>query len=198
MKRMSSNRLWKLSEIKDRQRSGSSLRATFVGLSLSLSLMVGSAWIQPHTASAATAASVTADATTLSAEATSTTRADRLVATAKSYLGKVKYRYGTRDTKRLILDCSAFTQLVFSKNGISIPWGSKAQTSVGTKVTSKSKLVKGDLVMFSTSTPGKINHVGIYIGSGKFISNTTSSGVAINSIYTGYWGSRFIQGRHLK
>ncbi|WP_238162559.1 C40 family peptidase [Cohnella sp. AR92] len=124
------------------------------------------------------------------------TNGHKYVNTAKSYIGKVTYQFGTNNPSRLILDCSAFTKLVFAKNGVSLPWGSKAQAKFGTKVSSKSRLAVGDLVMFSVGTPGVINHVGIYVGGGKFISNTKSSGVTISSLTSGYWGSRFIMGRH--
>jgi murein DD-endopeptidase / murein LD-carboxypeptidase len=165
------------------------LGKSLVGISLSLSLMTtGTMLMNPQSAHAATAAAYTAN---------SASQADRIIRTAESYIGKVKYRFGTRDTQHLILDCSSFTQLVFKQNGITIPWGSSAQTRVGTPVKSKAQLVKGDLVMFSVGTPGRINHVGIYIGNGKFISNTTSSGVKINDMYSGYWANRFITGRHL-
>jgi lipoprotein Spr len=124
------------------------------------------------------------------------THGDQIVNTADSYIGKVKYKFGTRDPAHLTFDCSSFTQYVFQKNGIKIPWGSSAQTSFGTKVTSKSNLNIGDLVMLSVNTPGKINHVGIYIGNGQFISNMPSKGVAVSSLTSGYWSTRFIQGRH--
>jgi lipoprotein Spr len=121
---------------------------------------------------------------------------DNIIQTAESYIGKVRYRYSTRDSQHLIFDCSSFTQFVFKKNGIDIPWGSKAQSSFGTPVRDKSYLRVGDLIMFSVGTPGRINHVGIYIGNGKFISNTPSSGVVINELNSGYWKDRFITGRH--
>jgi lipoprotein Spr len=162
------------------------LNTSVVGLSLSL-LIAGTALLSPQAASAATTAT-----------ATSTSRADSIVRTAKSYIGDVTYRFGTRNTSRLILDCSAYTQLVFSKNGITLPWGSQAQAKLGTRVSKKTSLSKGDLVMFSTSTPGRINHVGIYIGNGQFISNTTSSGVVIREMNSGYWKYLFIMGRHFK
>ncbi|MNQ74404.1 Murein DD-endopeptidase MepS/Murein LD-carboxypeptidase precursor [compost metagenome] len=168
------------------------LNQSIVGLSLSL-LVAGTALLSPHAASAATATTNS----TISATAMSTSRADSIVRTARSYIGDVTYRYGTRNVSRLILDCSAFTQLVFSKNGIKLPWGSAAQAKLGTRVSKKTSLRKGDLVMFSVSTPGKINHVGIYIGNGQFISNTTSSGVVIRSMTSGYWKDRFIMGRRL-
>ncbi|MFD0695155.1 C40 family peptidase [Paenibacillus sp. GCM10027628] len=170
------------------------LSQSLVGISLSLSLLTtGSILFNPQSAHANT---VSGNATA-AYSATSSSKADQIVRTAESYIGKVRYGYGVRDTNRLILDCSAFTQLVFKQNGISIPWGSKAQTSVGTRVYSKANLKKGDLVMFSVGTPGRINHVGIYVGNGKFISNTTSSGVVINDMNSGYWKNRFIEGRHL-
>ncbi|MBP1964404.1 C40 family peptidase [Paenibacillus aceris] len=124
------------------------------------------------------------------------TNGHKFVNTAKSYIGKVTYRFGTRDPQHLTFDCSAFTQFVFQKNGVSIPWGSKAQTSFGSRVPSKSKLAIGDLVMFSVSKPGQIDHVGIYVGNGNFISNTKSSGVVISSLNTGYWSTRYITARH--
>ncbi len=124
------------------------------------------------------------------------TNGHRTVSIAKSYIGRVKYVFGARNPSRLILDCSSFTQLVFKKNGRNIPWGSKAQARYGTRVASKSRLAIGDLVMFSVGRPGSINHVGIYVGNGKFISNTKSSGVTISSLNSGYWGKRYITGRH--
>lgn len=134
--------------------------------------------------------------TTADAQEIYATHGDRVVRTAKSYIGKVRYRYGVRNPGALIFDCSSFTQFVFRKNGHQIPWGSKAQTRFGIPVPSKSRLSIGDLVMFSVSTPGRINHVGIYVGNGKFIHNSPSSGVAISSLRTGYWSSRYITARH--
>ncbi|MBD0382157.1 C40 family peptidase [Paenibacillus sedimenti] len=172
----------------------SRLGKSLVGISLSLSLLTsGSMLFNPQSAHADT---ISADATA-AYSATSSSRADRIIRTAESYKGKVRYAFGVRDTRRLILDCSAFTQMVFKQNGISIPWGSKAQAKMGTRISSKSNLSKGDLVMFSVSKPGRINHVGIYIGNGKFISNTASSGVVVRDMYSGYWKDRFITGRRL-
>ncbi|MBP1963910.1 C40 family peptidase [Paenibacillus aceris] len=169
------------------------LSKSLVGISLAFSLLTsGTLLLGPQSAHAA---SDSAAATAYSA--TSTSKSDKIVSTARSYIGKVRYKYGVRDTKRLILDCSSYTQLVFKKNGINLPWGSKAQAKVGTAVKTKSNLRKGDLVLFSTSKPGRVNHVGIYIGNGKFVSNTASSGVVIRDMNTGYWKNRFISGRRL-
>jgi lipoprotein Spr len=158
------------------------LGKTIIGISLSLSLLTsGSMLLNTQSAQAATVSAAS----------------DRIVSTAESYIGKVRYHFGARDPQHLNLDCSSFTQLVFKQNGIAIPWGSSAQAHVGTPIADKAQLSKGDLVMFSVGRPGRINHVGIYIGNGKFISNTASSGVIINDLNSGYWKNRFITGRHL-
>ena len=174
------------------------LSKSLVGISLSLSLLTagGLLW-SPQAAHAAVETSSSIDALDVTSTAISATRADSIVRTAKSYIGKVRYRYGVRDIQHLKLDCSAFTQLVFQKKWHHDPLGSRAQAKVGTPVKYKSQLRKGDLILFSVSRPGRINHVGIYIGNGKFISNTTSSGVVISDLNKGYWKDRFIKGRRL-
>ncbi|MDF2645594.1 MAG: hydrolase Nlp/P60 [Paenibacillus sp.] len=174
------------------------LSKSLVGISLSLSLLTagGVLW-SPQAAHAVVEAGSTIDALDVTSTAISASRADSIVRTAKSYVGRVKYRFGVRDIQRLRLDCSSFTQLVFKKNGITIPWGSDDQAKLGTPIKKKANLRKGDLVMFSTTKPGRINHVGIYVGNGKFISNTPSSGVVILDINRGYWKDRFITGRRL-
>ncbi|TVY09012.1 C40 family peptidase [Paenibacillus cremeus] len=128
--------------------------------------------------------------------AASTSTATKIVSTAKTYIGKVKYKYSTRDPQHLTFDCSSFTEFVFAKQGIDLPWGSKAQAKVGTFV-SKANLKPGDLVFFSVGTPGRIDHVGVYVGNNQFISNTKSSGVVINPMNSGYWKNRYITGRRV-
>lgn len=112
-----------------------------------------------------------------------------LTKTALSYIG-APYKYGGTSITYGI-DCSAYTQLVFSKLGVNLNRSSAGQYSQGTAV-AKSNLQTGDLVFFNTSGRG-ISHVGIYIGSGKFVSATTSRGVAVDSIYDPYyWGNKYV------
>ncbi|MEO3944785.1 C40 family peptidase [Gorillibacterium sp. CAU 1737] len=132
------------------------------------------------------------------ATATSSTTASKAISIAKSYQGKVQYQYSVRNESKLIFDCSSFTQFVFKKVGIKIPWGANAQTKSGTKITKISNLKPGDLVHFSVSTPGKIGHVGIYIGNGKFIHNLSPKyDVVISDLSTGSWNKKFIQGTRI-
>ena len=46
-------------------------------------------------------------------------------------------------------------------------------------------------MFFETYEPGP-SHSVIYIGNGKFISATSSRGVAVADLDTGYWGERYI------
>lgn len=112
-----------------------------------------------------------------------------LTSTAKQYL-KAPYKYGGTSIQYGI-DCSAYTQFVFSKYDISLPRTSAGQYNIGSKV-AKSDLQPGDLVFFNTNGRS-ISHVGIYIGNGNFISATTSGGVAIDQINDPYyWGSKYV------
>ncbi|WKB36256.1 C40 family peptidase [Terrilactibacillus sp. S3-3] len=65
-------------------------------------------------------------------------------------------------------DCSALTQKVYKKAGISLPRTSQAQAKVG-KAVSKSHLKAGDLLFFYTGRRGVVSHVGIYAGKGKMV-----------------------------
>lgn len=114
----------------------------------------------------------------------------KLLADANNYKG-VKYVWGAESPKTGF-DCSGFVYYMFNKFGVDITRTSAADMyKKGTSV-SKSKLMPGDLVFFSTSTKGKVSHVGFYVGNNKFISATGSKGIAINPIDSGYWGSRYI------
>lgn len=123
-------------------------------------------------------------------------KADQIINFAKSLMGKVTYDYGTRNTSKLIFDCSSFTQYVFAKYGVDLKWGTRYQKDAG-KAVSKSNLQKGDLVFFSTKG-GSINHVGIYIENGTFIHNKPSAnGVAIDNLNTGYWKDKYVSARRV-
>ena len=86
-------------------------------------------------------------------------------ASAKSKLGK-KYKWGGNGP--YAYDCSGFTKTVFALNGIEIPRNSWKQAQIGMKVNRK-HLKRGDLIFFNSKHHKGVNHVGIYIGHGKFI-----------------------------
>lgn len=88
-----------------------------------------------------------------------------IVKVAKTKLG-IKYVWGGNGLRGF--DCSGFTQKVFAQNGIYIPRNSWKQAKVGKKI-SKNRLRKGDLIFFNSKHHKGVNHVGIYLGHGKFI-----------------------------
>ncbi len=89
-------------------------------------------------------------------------RIQSIMTLAKKYLG-LPYIYGGSTPDGF--DCSGFTQYVYQNAaGISIPRVSYEQAAYGTAVP-YSQMRPGDLVAFNSP----VNHVGIYLGDGKFI-----------------------------
>ena len=116
----------------------------------------------------------------------------RVVQTSYEYLG-VPYVFG--GTSPSGFDCSGYVRYVFAQAGIYLPRTADAQYEVGYPV-SMSELRAGDLVFFSTYEYGP-SHVGIYLGDGNFINASSSRGVAVDSLYSSYWGSCYIGARRV-
>ena len=124
-------------------------------------------------------------------------KADKVIKKAKTYIGKVKYVYGASSPQSGKSDCSGFTSYVFKKAaGKSIGRTALAQSQKGKKV-SKGSLKKGDLVIFQGTYKSGASHVGIYIGSGKFIHCASSEGVKISSLSNTYYVQHWMQGRRV-
>ncbi|WP_199613627.1 C40 family peptidase [Paenibacillus alkalitolerans] len=121
---------------------------------------------------------------------------DKLVSTAKSYIGDFKYRWGAEPwtTNYQYTDCSAYIELVFRNHGMDLSRSSRTQSKEGVYV-SRSNLSKGDLVFFDTNSDGTINHVGMYIGDNQFIHASPSfNGVGISSL-SGFWSRTYVTAR---
>ncbi len=116
----------------------------------------------------------------------------RLVQTSFAYIG-VPYVFG--GTTPGGFDCSGYVQYVFAKSGVQLPRLADEQFCVGQAVSYRNLRV-GDLVFFTTYAAGA-SHVGIYLGNDEFINATTSSGVQVSSLSSGYWGSRYIGARRV-
>jgi peptidoglycan DL-endopeptidase CwlO len=108
------------------------------------------------------------------------------VAIAHDKLGD-RYSAGSSGPRRF--DCSGLALYVVRySSGRSLPHYSKAQFAA-TKRVSKGKLRPGDLVFFFRHGA---HHVGIYIGKGRMISATNPrSGVKIDAVFSGWYGSRY-------
>jgi len=118
-----------------------------------------------------------------------------VVGTALAYQG-VRYSYGGFSSRGF--DCSGFVKYVYQRHGLNLPHNAAAQYGYG-KPVSKSELKPGDLVFFRTGRSRGINHVGIYIGNGKFIHASSARGrVRIDSLNEGYYKSHFVGAKRLK
>lgn len=114
---------------------------------------------------------------------------DRIVAKAAEYLG-TPYRYGGASPGGF--DCSGFTSYIFSQFGISLYRTAAGQYGNGVPV-SKGNLIAGDLVFFACYS-SSINHVGIYVGNGRFIhsSSPSSGGVIYSALNSGYYAKAYV------
>ena len=102
----------------------------------------------------------------------------------------ISYQWGGTTTSGF--DCSGYTSFVYKKNGINLPRTAAAQYAAYPKV-SKSSIRAGDLVFFSSSPGGgSITHVGISLGGTQYIGSQSSTGVAVTSFSSGYWGDRYV------
>ncbi len=122
----------------------------------------------------------------------------QLIDFAQSLVG-VKYMYGGTSPETGF-DCSGFTQYVFGSFGIKLERVAADQAKQGVEV-KQEELLPGDLV-FSDTDGGNnnINHVGIYIGDGKFISATSGSNsakVTVTSLESSYWKSTYMTARRI-
>ena len=79
-----------------------------------------------------------------------------------------RYNYGGQDPSTGF-DCSGLVYYVFKQFGYRLNRVAADQAKNGIEVKDREDLLPGDLVCFSWITSSYINHVGIYIGDGKFI-----------------------------
>jgi cell wall-associated NlpC family hydrolase len=118
---------------------------------------------------------------------------DAIVQTALMYLG-IPYRSGGSDPAGF--DCSGLVQYVFARLGAALPREVRDQFQHGRDV-ELDEVAAGDLVFFETVSRGA-SHVGIAIGSGRFVHAPSSRGVVRVEPYTAtYWARRFVGARRL-
>jgi len=112
--------------------------------------------------------------------------------TAERFVG-IPYRWGG-DTVVDGMDCSGFVRAVYNLCGVSIPRNSRDQYRAGESVP-KELLKDGDLVFFGAAAD-KINHVGIYVGNGRFVhAPRRGEDIRTSSIDESYFEKRFVGAR---
>lgn len=108
------------------------------------------------------------------------------------YHNWVGTRYRLGGTTKAGIDCSAFVREVMDKAfNKEMPRSTAEQRYIGHSI-SKADLRPGDLVFFR-----KNNHVGVYIGNGKFVHASSSRGVTTSSLSENYWARNYTQSRRV-
>lgn len=123
-------------------------------------------------------------------------RGEDIVSTARTALG-VPYVWGGNSLSSGV-DCSGLVQQVYQQYGINLPRTTYNQINVGASV-QPNKLRPGDLVFFDTDrNKSGPDHVGIYMGGGKFIhAPRPGASVKISSLAEGYYMDRWMGGRRI-
>ena len=125
---------------------------------------------------------------------TTSSRIKSVLQRAFSLLG-TPYRWGGTSPEGGF-DCSGLVGYVFRTIGIDLPRVSRSMANEGTAVVDRTALAEGDLVFFGKR--GRVDHVGIYIGEGKFLhAPRTGRDVTVSSLESGYWSQKYLQARRL-
>lgn len=115
----------------------------------------------------------------------------RNVARYARHLLGVPYRYGGT-SPRTGFDCSGFVRYVYSHFGVSLAHSSFSDMWRGKRVLA-GHLEPGDLVFFDGG-----GHVGIYVGSGRFVHAPHTGTVVRISTMAGWYSQRFVEARRVR
>ena len=92
------------------------------------------------------------------------------------------------------MDCSGFVRAVYNLCGVNIPRNSREQFRVGENV-GRVDLKDGDLVFFGSSEDA-INHVGIYVGNGRFVhAPRRGDEIKVTSLDDPYFAKKYVGAR---
>jgi len=124
-------------------------------------------------------------------------RIERFIEIALAQQGK-PYVWGARGPDSF--DCSGFVYYCLTQEGYSTA-RSTADTYSKREdwlLVGKEELRRGDLMFYwSQDTPGRIGHVGIYLGNGYHIHATSAGGCVLIGTFTGYYDQQFSHGRRV-
>lgn len=108
-----------------------------------------------------------------------------VVLTALGHLD-TPYRYGGTDASGL--DCSALVQRAYREAGRSVPRTTRDQARAATR--RDGSPTPGDVVFFAING-NQIDHVGVYVGDGRFVHAPSARGqVRIEHLDNPYWAPR--------
>lgn len=107
------------------------------------------------------------------------------------------YRWGGTSPDKGF-DCSGLVGYVFRNAlGIELPRVSREMAKRGQLISDRAALTEGDLVFFGRR--GRVDHVGIYLGEGRFVhAPSTGKDVMVSDLDGGYWGNKFLSARRVE
>lgn len=115
---------------------------------------------------------------------------------AISFVGK-PYVYGSSNPD-IGFDCSGLVQYVLLQSGVKKLPRSSLEMYQSSSPIEVENLVVGDLLFFQTNGASQINHVGIYVGEGRFIhAPSTGNFVRLDKLAQNYWQKAFVGGRRV-
>ncbi|MFO2463298.1 C40 family peptidase [Pseudomonas sp. 15FMM2] len=116
---------------------------------------------------------------------------DNVIDRAHELLG-TPYRWGGASVEQGF-DCSGLLVYLFkTEANILIPRTTAAMHRSTAATVKRDALKPGDAVFFRGNGRGRINHVGLYIGEGKFIhSPRAGKNIRIDSLANNYWKKNF-------
>lgn len=131
-----------------------------------------------------------------SSEMSASEKLNFVISTAESLKGAP---YASSAKPPQSFDCSRFVKHCFGQAKVSLSGSAKSQgySTKFDRITSASKLKRGDIVVFNTneSDSDLSDHTGIYMGNGSFIHASSAAGkVIVSSLSSGYYERTFSWG----
>lgn len=94
-------------------------------------------------------------------------------------------------------DCSGLIQFAYGELGIRLPRVSSDQLQAGSPVPADFPLLEpGDVLGFADDPAGAADHVGLYLGDGRFL-HSSSTGVRVSTLLDIYWRQRLVAARRI-
>lgn len=173
-------------------------RLTRLGLAAVMALMLAACASHPrrHEATFKSSHSALASLPARAPSAESAQVANDVLFRAMALVG-TPYKWGG-NTPEGGFDCSGLVDYIYRHAAdILLPHSSREMASMhGRKIHAMTDLASGDLVFFGSR--GGVNHVGVYVGQGRFVHAPNSGGtVRLDDIDGPYWNDHFEYGKRL-
>lgn len=91
------------------------------------------------------------------------------------------------------IDCSGLVKIIYRKVYELELLGSSQDMARLSAPVSQEELKEGDLVFFRIYHQSRIDHVGIFLGNGRFIHTSSSIGVTVSDLSDSYYKRRFVK-----